>query len=696
MTRRNFFRAKIAGLLGFKASGLAAQKSAPGTETLPRAKWLENGLIDAGGSHEPYSFVVRRGGHRRDTYERYQRAQSEEVIRRLKENGVEVFHTHFYKGFGMAHSKPEMEDAKRAAEIAHRHGLKVDSYLQWNTMIYETFFAEQPRAKEWIQRDASGQPILLRYGYQQSFRYRPCFANPEYLDYLKKIVRYAVEEVKTDFIHFDNFDLNPEPESCHCVHCVRGFRDYLKRKYSAEKRKQRFGFENVDFVNPPQWNERNQPHRMRIIFDPAIQEWIDYRCQLMTDALKQMALYAKSLNPEVVIEVNPHGITGGNRTWEAGLDHARFLKWTEAFWTEERNKPAYLPDGRLISTIRSLKLARRFRNVLLTYISDDTAAMAECLAFNQTIGSAGGDPIAPDMLKYVNFYRRNRELFTGTEDVATVALLRSYPSITYNHSQAHLSAILVEQALIQSRIPFDLIFDEHLADLSKYKALILPDSECLSNQQIALVRRFVENGGGLVATGQAGMYDEWRRVRVKPGLQGLIDSQAEARPYQERVAQAEVSGPGVRKEVSRGRVVYFPTVQFDGPLPEPELYFKISNRFWKLPKNWREITDGIRWAARNNIPISASGPPYLIANLVAQPEKRRMMLHLVNYNVKNVPLLEFVDVSCRLPRGASVKEVKIYSPDLENPQVLRATSEASEVRFTVPAIKVYSMVAMSW
>ena len=39
-----------------------------------------------------------------------------------------------------------------------------------------------------------------------------------------------------------------------------------------------------------------------------------------------MALYAKSINPEVVIEVNPHGITGGNRAWEAAIDHARVLK----------------------------------------------------------------------------------------------------------------------------------------------------------------------------------------------------------------------------------------------------------------------------------------------------------------------------------------------------------------------------------
>jgi beta-galactosidase GanA len=79
-----------------------------------------------------------------------------------------------------------------------------------------------------------------------------------------------------------------------------------------------------------------------------------------------------------------------------------------------------------------------------------------------------------------------------------------------------LAAILTEQALIQARIPFDLIFDEHLSDLSKYKVLVLPETECLSDAQLASIRSFVAGGGGLVATGQAGLYDQWRRVRVQP------------------------------------------------------------------------------------------------------------------------------------------------------------------------------------
>ena len=127
-----------------------------------------------------------------------------------------------------------------------------------------------------------GQPIMLRYGYQQSFRYIPCFANQQYLDYLKKVVRYALIEVKTDFIHFDNFGLTAEPYSCHCNHCKDGFRNHLRTKYAPQQRKERLGFDNVDYVNPPLWNSQNRPEQLDIISDPVFQEWIDYRCQTMT------------------------------------------------------------------------------------------------------------------------------------------------------------------------------------------------------------------------------------------------------------------------------------------------------------------------------------------------------------------------------------------------------------------------------
>jgi hypothetical protein len=664
---------------------------------LPRAAWIEKGLIDAGGSHEPYIFVIRRGGESLNARKEYEWNQSEELIRTLHEQGIEVFHTHLYKGFGMAAEAPEMEDARRTAAIVHRYGMKVDSYIQWNTMMYETFFAEEPRAKDWIQRDVSGLPILLAYGYQQSYRYRPCFTHQEYLDYLKKIVRYAVEEVQTDFIHFDNFDLNPEPDSCHCPACVEGFRDFLRAKYPPEKRHERFGFENVDYVNPPQWNRQNPPQKMAIIFDPAIQEWIDFRCQVMADALRQMAEYARSLNPHVAIEINPHGITGGNRAWENAIDHARLLTSTDVFWTEEENPCVYLPDGRLISKIRSYKLARAFHNILLAYITDNPVAMGESLAFNQTLGFAGTAPIPPAMLQYVAFYRKNRELYLGTEDVATVGVLRSHASLTHHHARAQLSAILTEQALIQSRVPFHLIFDESMPDLTKLRVLILPDSECLSNEQLAHIRTFVENGGGLVAIGQAGLYDEWRRLRVQPGLKGLAEGQPPAHDYEEQVEEtAAPSGSVQRNQAGKGRVVYIPGVEYDGPLPEAEAYFNISNRFWKRPKNWEQIIDAVRWAANDDPPLQVAGPDFLVANLVEQAARQRRLIHLVNYDAQNTRSISSVRVTCAVPNGKVAKDVSLYEVEGDSPQALSFTPEPAGVSFTIPEMKIYAVIAVSW
>ena len=681
--------------LGGRLPGLSQES---GSANSPQGAWIKNGIIDAGGSHEPYIFVVRRGGEALNARQIYEQEQSEQLIRLLHSQGVEVFHTHLYKGFGMAAEMPEMQDTIRSAAIAHRSGMKIDTYIQWDTMMYETFFAEEPRAEQWIQRDALGKPILLPYGYQQSFRYRPCFSNQEYLDYLKKVVRFAVEEVKTDFIHFDNFSLSPEPDSCHCIHCKTGFRNRLRKKYSPARLKERFGFSNVDYMNPPIWNVQNPPEKLDIIFDPAIQEWTDYRCQMMADALDQIAGFIRSLNPSVVVEINPDGIDGQNLPWIVGVDHSRLLPHTQVFWSEARDAPEYFPDNRMVSTIRTYKLARTYNNIVFTYTAESEAAIGECLAFNQTIGFAGESPLTPEMLKYISFYRKHRDCYVGSRDVAPVAVLRSYPSIAYHNSAAGLSAILAEQTLIQSRTPFRLIFDQHLAALSpsELSVLILPNSECLSDEQIAHVRRFVESGGGLVVIGQSGLYDEWRRLRVTPGLHGLVDHQVGGAAYEEEVtASAVASGEPLRKEVGQGRVFYIPGLRFDGPMPPNEPYFGIEKMFWKRPANWRQLVDGIVWASRGILPLSVSGPDYLVVNFVEQPQRQRRFVHLVNFNFKNTPSIENIVISCATPAGKVVNSVKLYAPESENAKELSSRMDNGSVSFILPRMNAYSMIEVS-
>jgi hypothetical protein len=695
INRRNFIGGAIALAA---ASRLANGLPIGGSDTAPPAQdWMKRGLIDAGGSHEPYMFIVRRGGQRIDARQVCDSQQSEEMIRRLHDAGVEVFHTHLYKGFGMEAEREEMEETRKAVAIAHRLGMKADTYIQWNSMMYETFFAEEPKAVDWIQRDIAGLPILLDYGYQQSFRYRPCFSNQDYLNYLKKIIRYAIVEVKTDFIHFDNFDLNAEPDSCHCPACTAGFRKRLKARYSDEQLRQRFGFERVDFVNPPQWNRDNPPGGMQIIFDPAIQEWIDYRCQSMADALEQMHDYAVSLNPEVALEINPGGITGNNRAWESGVDHARLLKFTNAFWSEEDEVIGYHSDGRLVTRIRSYKLARAHSNVLLAYLQDDALALSEALAFNQTLGCVGVYPISQVTGEYIEFYRQNREMYVDSVDMSNVGLLRSYASIAYNNADVQLSTELAEQSLIEAGVPFDLVFDEGLKDLSKYKALILPNCECLSDAQISLLRGYVEGGGGLVVIGQTGLYDEWRRVRVTPGLGGMIGSQESPKEYQQEAdASTQPAGTATRMKFGRGRVGYLPAIGFDGALPPMQPYFPIGEEFWKRPKNWKDLIELVNWATEDQVPIRLNALRGIAINCTTQLTKQHIFIHVVNYDRSGAPTSKAIEVGVRLPENRQPLKITIRAPETKTVQPIDFAMRDAYATFSLPGVRAYCVVKIEW
>ena len=695
LNRRHF----IGGMVAAAAAPRFAtgEGSAAPRPSATQGHWMGKGLIDAGGSHEPYIFIVRRGGQRLDAKQSSDYLQSEEVIRQLHEQGVEVFHTHLYKGFGMEAEHEGMEETRRAAEIAHRLGMKVDTYIQWNTMMYEAFFAEEPKAQQWIQRNVAGLPILLTYGYQQSYRYRPCFANQEYLDYLKKVVRYAVVDVKTDFIHFDNFDLNAEPDSCHCPHCVSGFRNRLKTKYSAVQLKERFGFSRVDYINPPQWNADNPPAKMQIIYDPALQEWIDFRCQVMSDALKQMYDLVQSLNVDVALEINPGGITGRNSMWTGGADHQRLLKYTRSFWSEEGNEPELHPDGRLVTRVRSYKLAQAYSNVLITYVENDPLALGESLAFNQTIGYLGSAPLSTVTREYLDFYLKNRDSYEGAEDAGNVAVYRSYASLAYNNADVQLCTVLAEQALIQASVPFDLVFDDGLADLTKYKVLVLPNTECLSDEQIQTLHAFVSRGGSLVVIGQAGLYDEWRRVRVTPGLQGLIDHQVTATGYQERVgATAATAGTASRKQIGRGRAAYLPMLEFDGPLPAFRPNFEILNEYWKLPKNWKEFIDLVQWGAEEKIPLAVEGSAGTVANCTVQRSKRRMLVHLLNFNATRVATVRDTSVRVLLPNGEKAAKATLRVPGVGEETELAVQTDAGSALINLPELQYYALITVQW
>ena len=182
--------------------------------------------------------------------------------------------------------------------------------------------------------------------------------------------------------------------------------------------------------------------------------------------------------------------------------------------------------------------------------------MAEAMAFNRNCLGDVGSPLSAlelpdDALRYIRFYRDNNRHYAATQPVADVALLRSFPSMAYNSLGPHLETTLMEQLLIQHKIPFDLIFDQHWIDLSKYRAVILADQESLSDRAVEQLREYVRGGGGLVATGRTSLYNDWRRRRNDYGLADVLGI---------RLAPGVRCRRRNRGAFGKGRTAYVPAV----------------------------------------------------------------------------------------------------------------------------------------
>ena len=580
-------------------------------------EWIKDGFANGGATHEPWMYQLRRnnGNFNQWQKEYYEYQTSEEYIKSLAEAGLTVYHIYCYKGFGFEAEKAHIDKAAKAAEIAHRYGMKVDTYIQWNTMLYETFFAEVPQAKTdlWYQIDANGKPIMITYGHQQSFRYRPCFNHDDYINYFKeKIIRYAIEVVKTDFLHFDNFDYNDPEDADFNPATIAAFRKYLEDKYTSLEREERFGFANVSYALPPMWNASNPVKTMIEVKDPMIQEWIDFRCWTLSSRLQECVAFARSLNKEVVIEVNSGGIEGGNRAWEYGINHGDLMQYTNVIWAEDLNY-ANWKDGVAVGKFRNYKLGRSTHNFIMSY-NHTPYDFAENLALNRTIGSLGWSELDEVELKYLDFWQSNKELYTQMEGAEKVAILRSYPSMAYNTVDTHVSVNMAEQALQQRQIPYAIIYDEHLHKLGDYQVLVLANQESLSKQTSAIIKRFVKDGGGLVATDKTGTYDGWRRLRKNNLLKEM----------RLEVGLDEIRSGTFTFKYGKGRVSYIPELI----RPEGEIKLGYVTN-WMMPQNANELESAVYWTAGERLPLTVTAPEWV--GVSHDTQGTRDVVHLFNY-----------------------------------------------------------------
>jgi hypothetical protein len=342
--------------------------------------------------------------------------------------------------------------------------------------------------------------------------------------------------------------------------------------------------------------------------------------------------------------------------------------------------------GALVSQIRSYKMARLIGASCDAPIGDELLA-AQHMAFGYetpVTGYAG----APWMCArtattpILAFYRAYHDrYYTGTTNVADVAVLRNWPSMAYSINATYLPATLMEQVLIQYKIPFDLLFDEELTNLDRYKAVILAGQECVSDAQVAQLLDYVRRGGTLIVTDNTGQYNDWREER-----------------HQNPFLPARNEGSG--------RIVYIPQVKPAAASltrvvatedAEPGAASQHSPRLspaqWVLPTNHREIYDVIVNNLPDGLSLVSGAPLTTVAEMCVHPATHETIVHFVNFDRKH-PLAPF-EVTVKKQFAGPVKTVQVFSPDTDDPVSLPFQDTNGKVTFTVPSMRIYSMIVIS-
>jgi hypothetical protein len=246
------------------------------------------------------------------------------------------------------------------------------------------------------------------------------------------------------------------------------------------------------------------------------------------------------------------------------------------------------------------------------------------------------------------------------------------------------------EALGLHRMPWRAVHAEHVArDAPELDVLVLPNLAALSDAQCAAVRRFVEEGGGLVATGETSLFDEEGRRRADFALADLLGAHAigehrgsfggpsaspwsswEGHSYLRAGAgrrppaldgfdETDLLPFGGRVEIVRaepGAEVLLTLVP-DSPQSPPEnvwmrephtdvpalvlatargrgrvayLPADLDRCFGRdrIPDHARLLANLVRWASRRPMPVSVEGPGLLDVHLYRQPG--RLVLHVVN------------------------------------------------------------------
>jgi hypothetical protein len=375
------------------------------------------------------------------------------------------------------------------------------------------FYFEHP---DWFAVDAEGRP------YRAEDRYIACVNSGYYEEFLPEILREIIERSHPDGVTDNSWSGLERARICYCVNCARKFRDAMGMQLPVARN----------------WD------------DPAYRRWIgwNYARRIEIWELNNRTTHAAGGSDCLWIGMNGGDLIAQSnrfRDYKAICERAEIIMLDSQARTQLGGFQSNAEMGKLIHALlgwdklipESMAMYQAGRPTFRVASKPEPEARLWVLE-----GFAG--TIQP-WWHHIGAYHEDRRQYRTAESlfrwheeheqylvdrrpVAPVGIVWTRENVDFYGRDAaeervQLPHVGVREALIRARIPFLPIHADHVDRAGdELTLLVLPNLGALSDAQCAGMRRFVERGGGLVATGESSRYDEWGDPRADFALADLF------------------------------------------------------------------------------------------------------------------------------------------------------------------------------
>lgn len=650
-------------------------------------------------------------------------------------------------------------------KAAKEDGIVVFARMDSNR-AHEEFYNTHP---DWFAIDATGKP------YKAGDLYITCINSPYYNEHIPAILREIIELYHPEGFTDNSWSGLGRDSICYCENCKKSFQTYCKQEIPLKA----------------DWNDKTYRQWIRWNYDRRLEIWDLFNKTTRTAG-----------GPECIwAGMNSGSVSGQSRSFR---NYKEICKRADILMLDSQSRSdaeGFQQNGTIGKLIHGLlgwdklipeSMAMYQMGRPTFRLSSKPMAEAQMWMID---GIAGG--IQPwwhhvgayheDRRMYhtaapiFSWHQKNEQYLINRKPLATIGVVWSQENMDFYGRDA--ADQLVEQpwrgmtqALTRARIPYLPVHADHIdREAHQFSLLILPNLAVLTDSQVDAIRRFVNNGGNLLATGESSLYNEWGDQRTDYALGDLfgahvletensLSEEARIKKAGDTLhtylrlfpeLRAQVDGPKNGKEplINGKRHLVFQGFEetdilpFGGileplkvdsqaevlmsyippfPIYPPEtawmrtsktdipgliirtltqgsrvafLPADLDRQFarYNLPDHGDLLTNIIRWASKEDIPLNVDGKGLLDCSLYAQPG--RLVMHAVNLTSAGTwrqPVDELipvgpVKVKVKLPEDVRGNDVRLLGSD----QKTSGKVEKGWVQFTIDSISDHEVILIT-